>query len=149
MYYPILKEGTDIKTLAKDLERSVDSVKEEHGKDAWTFKLGSAETGPSYYRSVVAPVETVNEHDYRLTALRSACETKWSPPGREKKTYFPHLSLLYGHITAERKDQLAEIANKGLGTDCKLMSEMTVDRLWVVDTAGSVEQWTCVKTVDL
>lgn len=66
----------------------------------------------------------------------------------ELPKYFPHLSLLYGDLSKERRDQLAGEAQRRF-EEQELRREVRVGAVVVVDCAGTVGDWKVVGRVDL
>jgi 2'-5' RNA ligase len=101
--------------------------------------LQPAQAGTHYYQSVLAPVSP----DEALSRLREACEKafKWKGKG----VYFPHLSLLYGDLDKERRDELAQKVNE----EMTLVGNVEIEEIAVVDCTGTADQWETVATVSL
>ena len=59
--------------------------------------------------------------------------------------YFPHLSLLYGDLDKERRDELAKKVNE----EMDLRGNVEVEEIAVVDCTGTADQWKTVATVSL
>ena len=78
-----------------------------------------------------------------MSRLREACEKafKWGGKG----VYFPHLSLLYGDIDRERRDELAHKVNE----EMTLVGKVEIEEIAVVDCTGTTDQWKTVTTVSL
>jgi hypothetical protein len=104
-----------------------------------SLSLKPAQAGTHYYQSVLAPVAP----DEALSRLRGACEKqfKWQGQG----TYFPHLSLLYGDLDKERRDELAMKVNQ----EMSLSDSVDIGDIAVVDCTGTATQWKTVATVSL
>lgn len=104
-----------------------------------SLSLRPAQAGTHYYQSVLAPVSP----DEALSRLREACEKafKWEGKG----VYFPHLSLLYGDLDKERRDELAQKVNE----EMTLVGKVEIEEIAVVDCTGTTDQWKTVATVSL
>jgi 2'-5' RNA ligase len=104
-----------------------------------SLSLQPAQAGTHYYQSVLAPVSP----DEALSRLREACEKafKWEGKG----VYFPHLSLLYGDLDKQRRDELAQKVNG----EMTLEGNVEIEEIAVVDCTGTADQWKTVATVSL
>jgi 2'-5' RNA ligase len=80
---PLESITTTLQNIAQELDL--------RAKPLW-LDLKPAQAGTFYYQSVLAPV-VIKSND-TLSSLRSACEEAFDL--KNEKTYFPHLSLLYG-----------------------------------------------------
>lgn len=120
------------------------------------FALGllPAQSGRSYFQSVLAPVQPTAEllslYDQTVAAFSPASPSS-SPDEKKKKKdgYFPHLSLFYGDCSLAKRDEIAAIAN---GEDPCLGSgqaTVTIDELGIVKCAGEVEEWQLVESIVL
>jgi 2'-5' RNA ligase len=115
-------------------------VKEAALKDnKLSLSLQPAQAGTHYYQSVLAPISP----DEALSQLRQACEVtfKWEGKG----VYFPHLSLLYGDLDKERRDELAQKVNE----EMTMAGNVEIEEIAVVDCTGTTDQWKTVATVSL
>ena len=101
--------------------------------------LRPAQSGSKYYQSVLAPVIATPQ----LTALRRHIEEAFPTP--VLPPYFPHLSLLYGDLSPEKRDAIAA----GINNSQALLSHLSLTSIVVVDCRGSPPEWTVVATVDL
>ncbi|KAI9635390.1 2',3'-cyclic-nucleotide 3'-phosphodiesterase [Dioszegia hungarica] len=94
----------------------------------------SPSTGEAFFQCILAPVEPVEP----LLKLQSRCEEVW---GR-KSPYFPHVSLKYGDIGAERREEIAERARE------ESLPEMVAVRgISIVRCVGMADQWEVVDVV--
>jgi len=122
--------------IQEALERAVAATPRARGPMQLT--LEKPEPGTFYYQCVLAPVVPTEE----LLALREyterACEDQ--PP-----MYFPHLSLLYGDLTDERKRELCDEAAKRHSFPLRI----TVKEAVVVDVNGVADEWKVVARVAL
>ena len=129
---PIEKITTTLQNIAQSLDL--------RAKPLW-LNLGPAQGGTFYYQSVLAPVNL--KSDDTLSGLRSACEEAFDL--KNLKPYFPHLSLLYGDLSSERRDELAKTV-----TDAgKLPTSLTIKEILVVDCTGVTKDWKTVANVHL
>jgi len=140
LWYPIPID-TPLESITADLTQIVDGVKAKHDLQDWTLQLGAAQKGEKYYQSVLAPVKPTAG----LLALRHGCEGKWGP---SSKAYFPHLSLFYGYANSERRQEIADRANRGFG-ETKLAGEVVIGEIVVVDSRGTADEWKVVSSVKL
>lgn len=117
------------------------------------FALGllPAQSGRSYFQSVLAPVQPTAEllslYDQTVAAFSPASPS--SPDEKKKDGYFPHLSLFYGDCSLAKRDEIAAIAN---GEDPCLGSgqaTVTINELGIVKCAGEVEEWQLVESIVL
>ncbi|KAK8861247.1 hypothetical protein IAR55_002066 [Kwoniella newhampshirensis] len=97
------------------------------------LRLKPAQSGSKYYQSVLAPVHPTPP----LLALRKQVQEAFGL--NELPDYFPHLSLLYGELTQERRDELAKVAN-----DRGFKDEVEVEDVVIVDSEGVPEGWKMV-----
>jgi len=116
-----------------------DCIKQADLKDKLPLSLKQAQGGSHYYQSVLAPVSP----DEKLSKLREACEQAFGWQG--DSVYFPHLSLLYGDITTERREELAKKVNE----EMTLPKCVEIKEIAVVDCTGSAGQWRTVATVSI
>ena len=99
-----------------------------------------AQKGSHYFQSILAPVKPIES----LLKLRRACEDAYGEIG----DYFPHLSLLYGDLSPERRDKLVEMVNTNhLGPE--IIQNIKVEEAWFVDCSGPEDQWRVVEQVKL
>ncbi|KZT60455.1 LigT-like protein [Calocera cornea HHB12733] len=106
------------------------------------IKLSRVESGGHFFQCVLAPVE---QTDY-LMALNAEVRKAISPHDTAK--YFPHLSLIYGDYTKEKKDGIVQdIYDEGLadqrmdGVEIAGIEAFEVTEIWVVDTSKPIDQW--------
>jgi 2'-5' RNA ligase len=135
LLHPIPKSTPvdEIKSLLKEC------IKQADLGDKLSLSLNPAQGGSHYYQSVLAPVSPDNQ----LSKLREVCEKgfKW----KGDSVYFPHLSLLYGDITTERRDELAKKVNEEMA----LPNCVEIKEIAVVDCTGTAGEWRTVATVSL
>lgn len=99
-----------------------------------------AQHGQTYHQSVLAPVQ----RNTSLSALRKACEDEFDI--HSSTPYFPHLSLLYGDLSQDRRDELAAHVNGSLQL---LPRTAKFGELCIVRTVGPVEDWEVIGRVTL
>lgn len=104
-----------------------------------SLSLKPAQAGTHYYQSVLAPVAP----DEQLSRLREACQNAFKVEGLA--VYFPHLSLLYGDLDKERRDELAKRVNE----EMTLVGDVEIEEIAIVDCTGTADQWKTVATVSL
>lgn len=127
---PIEEITTKLQNIAQQLDLRATPL--------W-LDLQPAQAGTFYYQSVLAPVVPNDT----LSALRSACQESFEQQG--SKVYFPHLSLLYGDLSKERRDQLAAGVNDGKA----LPKSLTIKEILVVDCTGVTKDWKAVASIPL
>jgi 2'-5' RNA ligase len=103
-----------------------------------SLSLQPAAGGTHYYQSILAPVQP----NHALSQLRKSCEDAFTWEG---KSYFPHLSLLYGDLTSERREELAKKVNDEM--DLTKIAE--IGEIAIVDCTGTADEWKTVGTVEL
>ncbi|KZO97922.1 LigT-like protein [Calocera viscosa TUFC12733] len=106
------------------------------------IKLSRVESDGHFFQCVLAPVE---QSDYLMT-LNAEVRKAINPHDTAK--YFPHLSLVYGDYTKEKKDAIIqEIYDEGLadqrmdGVELAGIESFEVTEIWVVDTSTPIDQW--------
>lgn len=104
------------------------------------LELKPADKGTFYFQSVLAPIQPSEQ----LLALRRGMEDVFPGPWKDK-TYFPHLSLLYGDISPERRDELAQHVRDA----DKVPKTITFADIIVVDCTGTVRDWKTVGRVPI
>jgi hypothetical protein len=104
-----------------------------------SLSLKPAQAGTHYYQSVLAPVQP----DEALSRLREACQSTFKLEGLA--VYSPHLSLLYGDLDKERRDELAKKVND----EMTLIGDVGIEEIQVVDCTGTADQWKTVASVSL
>lgn len=142
LWYPI-PISTPVDDITSTLQSIIERVSATHTLSDWVIDLDPAQTGKQYYQSVLAPVKP----DTRLLALRTAVEATWG--AEQRKDYFPHLSLFYGDVSPERREEIAKIANGTKGDEGGLVQTITVGAVVVVSTRGPADQWQVVGRVKL
>lgn len=96
--------------------------------------------GDRYFQCVMAPVNP--ESAGALVALRTALS---SALGVEALPYFPHLSLAYGDLEVQRREEIA----KSVGSKGKWPVAIEIEEACVVDINGGPEDWKIVSRVRL
>ena len=136
LLHPIAR-STPVSSIVNDLRRLVQEQGDLSG--GIHVALEAAQSGSHYYQCVLAPVSPNDS----LSRLRSSCEAAFDvhPPG----PYFPHLSLLYGDISEERRRELAHVAN----TAHKLPTALLLGEILVVNCEGTAAEWKVVGRVSL
>lgn len=121
------------------VNRLAECVKQASLDGRLSLSLRPAQGGTHYYQSVLAPVSPNDD----LSQLREACERtfEWEGTG----VYFPHLSLLYGDLDTERRDELAKKVNE----EMTLAGDVEIEEIAIVDCTGTTDQWKTVATVYL
>ena len=100
-----------------------------------------AQKGTFYFQSVLAPVDPIPQ----LVDLNAACQKEFGP---SSKPYFPHLSLLYGDISAERRNELSALVNGGLEVG-KVPKSLEIKEAVFVRCEGPADGWEVVASVPL
>ncbi|WVO25167.1 uncharacterized protein IAS62_006556 [Cryptococcus decagattii] len=135
----------------------------ENGSGLKDFVLGllPAQSGTSYFQSVLAPVKpTATLLSLREQTVAAFSSSSLPPPSlsplsdslkKKGKTddYFPHLSLFYGDCTQQKRDEIASVANKDDPTLGSGRARVTIKELGIVRCAGKVEEWEHVDSVVL
>ncbi|KAK4684442.1 2',3'-cyclic-nucleotide 3'-phosphodiesterase, partial [Tremellales sp. Uapishka_1] len=103
------------------------------------LELQPAQSGDKYYQCVLSAVKPHNG----LASLRTACEQEFGihdlPP------YFPHLSLLYGDLSSERRDEIAAMVKK----EYDLPTRVAVQEVQIARCVGTAAEWEVVASVPL
>lgn len=105
------------------------------------LSLNPAQSGTHYYQSVLSPVASSPRDS--LSSLRKAIEAAFE--WKSDKPFFPHLSLLYGDLSKERRDDLADKVN----TEMALPKDIEIREIAIVDCTGTADQWRTVGTIQL
>lgn len=121
----------------------------QEGGDPWSLEvtLGPVEAGDHFYRRLISKVTGSPE----VLHLREYCEDQWGKTTAEEhseevwkakfaeereRTMFPHASLVYGEtsqMTTETKKQATELLSD--------RKTVTIGKITVMDTAGTVDEW--------
>lgn len=105
---------------------------------SFTVRLKAPSFQADYFRSLFFKIE----RDESLLAARRAAERVFNLPSGEK-SYWPHLSLLYGHLPPRTKEQILD----RLPPPEKAAFE--VRRLHVFLTEGGPQEWFPIRGFDL
>lgn len=98
-----------------------------------SLRVKGSEAGSTYYQCVLAAIE----FSPALLQLREGCENTW---GKIEKPYYPHLSLLYGDLGRDRREELA-------GSVQGLPASVQIREIAVVRCVGTAEDWTVEASV--
>jgi 2'-5' RNA ligase len=120
LYHPI-DLNTAINTIISHIETCCETITGELRLD-----INSAQTGTSYYQSILAAVQ---QHD-GLDVLRRRCEQIF---GSLEKPYFPHLSLKYGEMDDAVRTRLA--------TQSDMPCSIVIRGVTLMRLEGTVEAW--------
>lgn len=99
-----------------------------------TLTLNKPQGGTFYYQCVLAPVDQSAGDAARLLSLQKA--TNENAKNTRKENFFPHLSLIYGDLDADKKAEMAEEAAKRGSFPEKIVVEEAV----LVDVNGTAEE---------
>lgn len=133
------------------IERLKRAVKPEKGDGEgdwmnWEVEVQRAQSGQKYYQSVLTPITPSPP----LTRLRETSAEALEIDVSSLPEYFPHLSLLYGDLTTERRDELAREAQGELDkAGLRAGSSVMIGEIWLVDCAGVVGDWKVLGKVEL
>ncbi|WVN86610.1 allantoinase [Cryptococcus depauperatus CBS 7841] len=119
LFHPIpITESTE------KIENTIREVVVKNSVELANFflKLLPAQSGTSYYQSVLAPVKPTPT----LLALRQECVEAFA--SQPIPDYFPHLSLFYGDKAQERREEIAAEANAQGVLEKVKMREISVIR---------------------
>ncbi|KAK4051302.1 hypothetical protein OIO90_004783 [Microbotryomycetes sp. JL221] len=159
----------DSLTPQATLDEFVEMTKK--GVQAWKIKKGASggnglnltfydvRQGDMFYQCVLAAlVRDVDLVDLHLT-LRRAYGTHDKP---DAPSYFPHMSLVYGDLTREKKDdiiremkdegdfeELEDLTEEGGRVKIKDLTGYKVDEILVVKTSGPTTEWDVLARVPL
>ncbi|OXC65991.1 hypothetical protein AYX13_05191 [Cryptococcus neoformans] len=125
------------------------------GLEDFVLGLLPAQSGRSYFQSVLAPVKPST----KLLSLREQTVAAFTPSPsdsdsdsqkrEEKDDYFPHLSLFYGDCTPTKRAEIAAIANSDDPSLGSGRATVTIKELGIVRCVGKVEEWEHVESVVL
>lgn len=152
-----------VNTEASESSTAGTTFEECSGLKDFVLELLPAQSGTSYFQSVLAPVKpTATLLSLREQTVAAFSSSPSSPPspsvsplsdskekGGKTDDYFPHLSLFYGDCTQEKRDEIASVANKDDPTLGSGRAKVTIKELGVVRCAGKVEEWEHVDSVVL
>ncbi|WWC68887.1 uncharacterized protein I206_102823 [Kwoniella pini CBS 10737] len=126
--------STKLNEIHLKLKESIKSISSKYSLNEFEVKLNKAQKGEKYYQSVLSPVIPSNT----LLELRKEIENQFNL--KNLPNYFPHLSLFYGGIKSNRRDELAEIANNRI----KEFGNLQVGEIVIVSCIGTAENWEIV-----
>ncbi|OWZ43321.1 hypothetical protein C349_03216 [Cryptococcus neoformans var. grubii Br795] len=122
------------------------------GLEDFVLGLLPAQSGRSYFQSVLAPVKPST----KLLSLREQTVAAFTPSpsdsdshSQKRDDYFPHLSLFYGDCTPTKRAEIAAIANSDDPSLGSGRSTVTIKELGIVRCVGKVEEWEHVESVVL
>ncbi|KAL1408969.1 hypothetical protein Q8F55_005786 [Vanrija albida] len=104
--------------------------------------LDNPVAGEKYFQSVLTPVDEAEGKSAALRQLRSAVEDAFD---EHPAVFYPHLSLLYGDLSRERRLELVREAEAQL----PFPREVVVHDAVVVDINGTAPEWKIVARVKL
>lgn len=115
--------------------------------------LTNAITGALYYQCVLVALEPV----LPLFALHESLLRAFSQTPPSPSTYFPHLSLVYGNLTPEKKDEIIkDLKSKGIvrdlaegGVEVVGQEGFVASEILLVRTGGVPETWEILGRVGL
>lgn len=121
------------------------------GLEDFVLGLLPAQSGRSYFQSVLAPVKPST----KLLSLREQTVAAFTPSPsdsdapQKRDDYFPHLSLFYGDCTPTKRAEIAAIANSDDPSLGSGRATVTIKELGIVRCVGKVEEWEHVESVVL
>ena len=125
----------------KDTEENLASATEELARSINPFSITVSRAGyrESYFRNLFIYVELTED----LKNLREQAFSIFEHEELKKKTFMPHVSLLYGHLATEEKERILMDIGHEFNMDC------TIESLQLIKTEGRVENWEKVHTVQI
>lgn len=132
-----------IATPLLEIQRRVKAVTREtltNENNNLILDILPAQHGDHYYQSVLAPIRAQST----LTALRDGFEKAFGIDNAP--VYFPHLSLLYGELSQEAKQGIADRVNADPNS---LPHSIRVSHVDIVKCQGTVEEWATVGSISL
>lgn len=122
------------------------------GLEDFVLGLLPAQSGRSYFQSVLAPVKPST----KLLSLREQTVAAFTPSpsdsdsdSQKRDDYFPHLSLFYGDCSPTKRAEIAAIANSDDPSLGSGRATVTIKELGIVRCVGKVEEWEHVESVVL
>lgn len=122
------------------------------GMEDFVLGLLPAQSGRSYFQSVLAPVKPST----KLLSLREQTVAAFTPSpsdsdshSQKRDDYFPHLSLFYGDCSPTKRAEIAAIANSDDPSLGSGRATVTIKELGIVRCVGKVEEWEHVESVVL
>jgi len=113
----------------------MEKAQERHPYHETPIGILPAQAGETYYQSVLAPIQ-LNE---ALLALRKSCEEEFGFD--MPSSYIPHLSLLYGDLSRETRNDIAGRVNSQSNP---LPRTVNLGEVVVVHVRGTAEEWKMV-----
>ncbi|WVR04135.1 hypothetical protein IAU60_001134 [Kwoniella sp. DSM 27419] len=129
--------STPLSEVRSKVRQAIQAASSKNSLRNLAVDLAPAQKGEKYYQSVLAPVKP----SAALLALREECERAFCLKGTGLPEYFPHISLLYGELSSERREEIAGIANKVVE-----LGSVEVDEVAIVRCVGTAESWQVVGT---
>ncbi|WWC59876.1 uncharacterized protein I303_102438 [Kwoniella dejecticola CBS 10117] len=123
--------STSLVDIHTKLRGAIEAAAARHPLKDLKVELNPAQKGDKYYQSVLSPVTPSKD----LLGLRTAVEDAFNI--KNLPTYFPHLSLFYGGVSPERRDEIAAIANSKIGH----LGDLEVAEVAIVSCVGTAEKW--------
>lgn len=117
------------------LRAAMEKAQERHPYHETPIGILPAQAGETYYQSVLAPIQ-LNE---ALLALRRSCEEEFGFD--MPSSYIPHLSLLYGDLSRETRNDIAGRVNSQSNP---LPRTVNLGEVVVVHVRGTAEEWKMV-----
>ncbi len=102
---------------------------------SFSLKLLELEFGNTYFQSIFYTVEK----NQPLKVLRQLAENIFN----KKETYFPHLSMLYGHFALSQKEEISKQISQ------PLYNQLMISKIALVDTTEMINDWKTLLTLSL
>ncbi|KIR26204.1 hypothetical protein I309_04876 [Cryptococcus deuterogattii LA55] len=151
-----------VNTEASESSKTGATFENCSGLKDFVLELLPAQSGTSYFQSVLAPVKptatllSLREQTVAAFSSSPSPSSSLSPlsdcqkkKGGRTDDYFPHLSLFYGDCTQQKRDEIASVANKDDPSLGSGRARVTIKELGIVRCAGKVEEWEHVDSVVL
>lgn len=109
----------------------------------WELELQEPEVGRSFFQCVYAPTKQ-NE---QLASLRKYMVEAFKhelPEGYDKREFYPHLSLFYGDIADNARQEVCDTAKSLLAE-----RKTEIARVAIVRLMGRTEEWEVVDSLAL
>ncbi|WOO82776.1 uncharacterized protein LOC62_04G006262 [Vanrija pseudolonga] len=144
LLHPLGKESTSPpQAITSTLEAAVAQFNKARGATGpIKLTLDKPVAGEKYFQSVLTPVDESGDKSVALRQLRTAVEDAFD---ERPAVFYPHLSLLYGDLSHERRLELVAEAEKQL----EFPREVVVEDAVVVDINGTAPEWKIVARVKL
>ncbi|EJU05378.1 LigT-like protein [Dacryopinax primogenitus] len=111
-------------------------------EDPLPIKLSRVESGDFFFQCVLVSVE---KSEYIMTLNR---DIRKAFDSHDHRKFFPHLSLVYGDYTKEKKERIVQdMYDEGLadqrmdGVEIAGVESFEITEIWVVDCSKPIEQW--------